>query len=321
MFPVTRMRRHRYSETVRDLFSETVLSVDKLIMPVFVDENLTGTRPVSSMPGISRYGLDTLPGYLASLEDSGIRAVILFGIPSRKDHDGTEAYNPRGIVQKSIRAAGTLNKLVVIPDLCMCEYTDSGHCGILNGNGVSNDETLESYKKIALSYAEAGARIVAPSGMIDGQVAAIRLALDDAGYNEVMILAYSAKYASTLYSPFREAADSKPAFGDRKSYQMDPRNVREALREMELDISEGADIIMVKPALFYLDVLARARSRFDVPIAAYSVSAEYSMIMNGVNSGLLPPGSINEAIVSIFRGGADMVITYFAEWLARNQPV
>ena len=313
------MRRRRETATTRDLFAESGIDVNRLIMPVFVEEGLKGTRPINSMPGISRYGLDVLPEYLLSLQDAGIRAVLLFGIPLKKDAEGSSAYAEDGIVQNAIRIASSKTRMIVIPDLCMCEYTQSGHCGILDGSMVDNDRTVDVYGRIAVSYAKSGAKMVAPSGMMDGQVRAIREALDKNGFRNVSIMAYSAKYASTLYSPFREAADSNPSFGDRRSYQMDPRNAREAMTEMELDIKEGADMIMVKPALFYLDVLAKARARFDIPIAAYSVSAEYSMIMNAVNAGLVQPEVINEAITSIFRAGADSVITYFAERIARQK--
>ncbi len=318
MFPVTRPRRLRISQEMRDMVSESTIQPNKLIMPVFVDENANSPKPIPSMPGIFRYPISGLADYLNSLESSGVRSILLFGIPSTKDEVGTSAYDENGVVQKAIRIAKESSKLITMADLCMCEYTSHGHCGILKGDVVDNDATIDVYAKIALTYAEAGADIVAPSGMMDGQVGRIRTALDNGGFKDISILAYSAKYASGLYGPFRDAADSKPGFGDRKSYQMDPRNIREAMREITLDINEGADMIMVKPALFYLDVLREARQRFDLPIVAYSVSGEYTMIKNAVSSGNLGESVINEAIGSIFRAGADMVITYFAQYLAEK---
>ncbi|MCL4333033.1 MAG: porphobilinogen synthase [Candidatus Thermoplasmatota archaeon] len=310
------MRRTRTTGFMREFFGESRILNDNLIMPVFVDENLDGRRPIDSMPGIYRHGLDELHSYLSGLSEVGIKYVLLFGIPSRKDSSGSSAYDGNGVVQQALRIASEVEDMMAIPDLCMCEYTDSGHCGILSGQTVDNDLTLDSYGKIAVSYAASGAGMIAPSGMMDGQVAAIREALDKEGFEQVSILAYSAKYASTLYSPFREAADSTPSFGDRKSYQMDPANMYQALREIELDIEEGADMVMVKPALFYLDVLAMAKETFRFPTAAYSVSAEYSMLLNAVGRGIVPQGAITEAVASIFRAGADKVITYFAEMLA-----
>ena len=318
MFPVTRPRRLRISQEMRDMVSESTIQPNKLIMPVFVDENANSPKPIPSMPGIFRYPISGLADYLNSLESSGVRSILLFGIPSSKDEVGTSAYDENGVVQKAIRIAKESSTLITMADLCMCEYTSHGHCGILKGDVVDNDATIDVYAKIALTYAEAGADIVAPSGMMDGQVGRIRTALDNGGFKDISILAYSAKYASGLYGPFRDAADSKPGFGDRKSYQMDPRNIREAMREITLDINEGADMIMVKPALFYLDVLREARQRFDLPIVAYSVSGEYTMIKNAVSSGNLGESVINEAIGSIFRAGADMVITYFAQYLAEK---
>lgn len=318
MFPVSRPRRLRSSGYMRDLVSESGIDTKKLIMPVFVDENSSKIIPIKSLPGIFRYPLSELPSYLNSLEDSGVRSILLFGIPKRKDELGTSAYDEGGVVQKAIAIAKDNSDLITIADLCMCEYTSHGHCGVLKGKYVDNDSTLESYARIAETYARSGVDMVAPSGMMDGQVSRIRRALDDTGYQRIPIMAYSAKYASFLYGPFREAAESAPGFGDRRSYQMDPRNYREALKEMDLDVSEGADIIMVKPALFYLDVLRAARNKFNVPIAAYSVSGEYSMIKNAVDMGILNEGTILEAIGSIFRAGADMVITYFAQYLAEK---
>ncbi len=318
MFPVSRPRRLRNNDKIRDLVSETILDPRKLIMPIFIDETAKSPVPVPSMPGISRQTLESLPDYIGDLDEAGVRSVLLFGIPREKDDRGSSAYQEDGVVQESIRVARKTTRQVVIADLCMCEYTSHGHCGILHGEEVDNDSTLESYGKIALSYAKAGVNIVAPSGMMDGQVGFIRQSLDRSGYHNVPIMAYSAKYASTMYGPFRNAADSTPSFGDRRSYQMDPRNSREAMMEIEQDLNEGADIIMVKPALPYLDIISRARESFDAPIAAYSVSGEYTMIRMAVDNGYLAPGAIEESITSIFRAGADMVITYFAEYLCKN---
>ena len=318
MFPVSRPRRLRTSQTIRDLVSESSIDPRKLIMPVFADETTEKPKPVKSMPGISRYPVNGLSIHLDELESSGVNGVLFFGIPSSKNETGSSAFDQDGVVQRSIRIAKENTGLTVVADLCMCEYTSHGHCGILKGQSVDNDETLKVYQKIALSYASSGADVIAPSGMMDGQVAAIREVLDNNGYENLPVMAYSAKYASTMYGPFRDAAESTPSFGDRKTYQMDARNSREAMREIELDLAEGAEIIMVKPALFYLDVIRMARERFDHPIAAYSVSGEYSMIKNAVDNGFLSEGAIIESINSIFRAGADIVITYFAKYLAEK---
>lgn len=318
MFPELRMRRLRSSASIRDLFSENQVRNDKLIMPVFVEENLESKREIPSMPNIFRHSVESVTDYLGDMEDLGLKSAIIFGIPSVKDSIGSSAYSKDGIVQETIKRIKESLNLNVIADLCLCEYTDNGHCGIIKDNSVDNDSTLDVYGKIATTYAESGVDIVAPSGMMDGQVAAIREALDASGHSRIPIMAYSAKYHTSLYGPFRDAADSKPGFGDRRGYQMDYRNSLEALREMEEDINEGADVIMVKPALFYLDIIARARERFDMPLAAYNVSGEYSAIMNAVRSDLLGSEVINEALTSIFRAGADMVITYFTEYMLKN---
>ena len=318
MFPVSRPRRLRSSEKIRDLVSETSLDTKKLIMPVFVDETARKPVPIPSMPGIARQTLDSLAGYLGELEEAGVSSILLFGIPGRKDDKGTSAHQENGVVQESIRIARKETSQIVIADLCMCEYTSHGHCGVLHGEEVDNDSTLDSYGKIALSYAKAGVHMVAPSGMMDGQVGFIRETLDGSGYQNVPIMAYSAKYASAMYGPFRNAADSTPSFGDRRAYQMDPRNSREAMLEIAHDLNEGADIIMVKPALPYLDIINKARESFDAPIAAYSVSGEYTMLKMAVDNGYLAPSAIEESITSIFRAGADMVITYFAEYLCEK---
>lgn len=300
------------------MLAETSVDVKKLIMPVFVDENATKPIPVESMENIYRQSPGSLEDYLVHLEEIGVRGILFFGIPSRKDETGSSAYDPDGVVQRAIGLARNCTSLTVIADLCMCEYTSHGHCGILKGNDVDNDETLESYGKIALSYAQSGADFIAPSGMMDGQVGFLRDILDRNGFSNTAIMAYSAKYASSMYGPFRNAADSAPSFGNRRSYQMDPRNSIEAMREISHDIQEGADIVMVKPALPYLDVIRLARDTFDYPMAAYSVSGEYSMIRNAIRQGLLGEEAIPELINSIFRAGADMVITYFTEYLAEK---
>jgi porphobilinogen synthase len=313
MFPVERMRRYRLNGNLRNLFSETTIPTDKLIMPIFVDETEKGKTEIKSMPGIYRYSLDKYEEYVKHLEDIGVKSILLFGIPAHKDATGSASYDHNGIVQNAIRVAKSNTKMNVIADLCLCEYTDTGHCGIISGNYVDNDKTLEIYNKEAISYAEAGVDIVAPSGMMDGQIGSIRKALDSNGYINTLIMAYSSKFASNLYGPFRDAADSTPQFGDRKSYQMDYRNGNEAMDEIDLDISEGADIIMVKPALFYLDIINRAKQEFNKPLATYMVSGEYSMIKNAVMSGALSPDTINEALIALFRAGSDLAITYFAE--------
>ena len=318
MFPVARPRRLRQNENIRDFIAETPFDLKKLIMPVFVDENASKPVPIASMPGIFRHGISGLDEYLSSLDNLGIRGILLFGIPSHKDEEGTASYDPDGVVQKAAGIAKDNTALTVMADLCMCEYTTHGHCGILNGSYVDNDSTLESYGRIALSYANAGVDMIAPSGMMDGQVGYLRSVLDQNGHSNMPILAYSVKYASNMYGPFRNAADSAPSFGDRRSYQMDPRNSMEAMKEISLDIEEGADIIMVKPALPYLDIIRRAKDTFDYPVAAYSVSGEYTMLRNAIDQGLLGRETVHEVLNSIFRSGADMVITYFAEELSRD---
>lgn len=316
MFPVTRLRRLRMNEHLRSLVAESAISIDKLVMPIFVDENMEGRTEIASMPHIFRYGLNELPEYIEHLNDIGIKAVLLFGIPKSKDSTGSASYDSEGVVQKAIKTIKQRYKGIVIADLCLCEYTDHGHCGIVARDVVENDSTLDIYNKIAVSYAHAGVDMIAPSGMMDGQVKSIRSALDKENYHSLPIMSYSAKYASSLFAPFRDAAGSTPLAGDRKNHQMDPRNIKEALREIEQDINEGADIVMVKPALFYLDVIAKAVESFNIPLAAYSVSAEYSMLQREVDSGRLPEASIREYLNSIFRAGADIVITYFAEQMA-----
>ncbi|MGC8496995.1 MAG: porphobilinogen synthase [Thermoplasmata archaeon] len=314
MYPITRMRRLRENQILRNMVTESEVSLKSLIQPIFIDENLPKKRAIASMPGIYRYPLNGVVDEVNSILNSGVKAVLLFGIPSCKDELGSQAYDDQGVIQKSIRLLKENTDALVIADLCMCEYTSHGHCGLVKDNKILNDETLVNYRKIALSYARAGVDIIAPSGMMDGQVHAIRSELDENGYKLLPIMAYSAKFASNLYGPFRDAAESTPGFGDRKSYQMSYANGREALREIELDIEEGADIIMVKPALFYLDIIARARARFDLPIAAYNVSGEYSMLKAASKNGWVDEKKIvAEMLTAIRRAGADLIITYYAK--------
>ncbi|MGC8574800.1 MAG: porphobilinogen synthase [Thermoplasmata archaeon] len=320
MFPDLRLRRLRISPEIREILQETNVRKEKMIMPMFVDERIKGKEEISSMPGIFRYSEDEAVSKAKEYEDLGIKSVLLFGIPKVKDELGSQAYDESGIVQRTIKRIKEETNLVIFADLCLCEYTSHGHCGIINGQTVENDSTLELYAKIARSYAIKGVDAVAPSGMMDGQVARIRKELDTNGFKDTIIMAYSAKFASPLYSPFREAAYSAPSFGDRKSYQMNYGNFREAIREIEEDIEEGADIIMVKPALFYLDIIREARNRFKYPLAAYSVSAEYSMIMNAAQNKIIDLHSvIKESTTSISRAGADLIISYFTEYIYRNR--
>ena len=321
-FPMQRMRRMRRSEPLRRLVRETRLSRDDLVLPLFAVEGSGVREPVASMPGVFRLSADQIAEEAKQVADLGIPAVILFGIPAAKDARGSGADDPAGVVQRAVAAAKrAAPDLVVITDVCLCEYTDHGHCGLLDGEEVANDPSLARLAATALSHARAGADVVAPSDMMDGRVAAIRAALDAHQLESIPILAYAAKYASAFYGPFREAAESAPAFGDRRGYQMDPPNQREALREMQLDLDEGADILMVKPALPYLDVLAEARRRFDVPLAAYHVSGEYAMLMAAAERGWLDgPRAMHEALVAIKRAGADFVLTYAAKDLAARLP-
>jgi porphobilinogen synthase len=309
-----RHRRLRKNEAIRSMVRETFLMPEDFIYPLFVVEGENIKKEISSLPGNYHYSLDRLPEAIKEVEEAGVRGVILFGIPSHKDEIGSGAFDKEGIIQKAIRKIKEISKdIYVITDVCMCEYTSHGHCGIIHDNDVDNDETLEYIGKVALSHAEAGADMVAPSDMMDGRIQIIRDVLDDAGYKNVPIMAYSAKYSSAFYGPFREAAGSAPEFGDRKSYQMDPANLREAMLEIEDDINEGADIIMVKPALSYLDVIRWARDRYDHPIAAYSVSGEYAMVKAGAKLGYIDEKKIAlEMLTSIKRAGADMIITYYA---------
>lgn len=316
---VNRPRRLRSSDSVRRLCRETRVSPDSLIYPIFVDELLQGVRPIESLPGQNHYGLDSVCRAVEECLENGVGRCILFGLPAEKDEIGSSAWNENGVVQKAIRIIKEkYPDFYVITDVCMCEYTSHGHCGILCDHDVDNDKTLEVLAKTALSHAQAGADMVAPSDMMDGRVAAIREVLDENGYKNVPIMAYSAKYASAFYGPFRAAAGSAPSFGDRKGYQMDPHNRKEALRECALDIEEGADIIMVKPALSYLDIIRECADSFDQPLCAYSVSGEYAMIKAAAAAGLVDENRIMcESALSVYRAGANMLITYYAKELAQ----
>ena len=314
-FPRHRMRRLRQSEPLRRMVRETRLSSSNLIYPLFVTEGRDRRQEISSMPGQYRVSADLLVKEAAEVKLLGIPAVILFGIPDRKDERGTAGYDPNGVVQRAVRdLKDKVPGLLVITDVCIDEYTTHGHCGVVKDGRILNDETLDCLRAMARTHAQAGADIVAPSDMMDGRVAAIREELDREGFPELPIMAYAAKFASCFYAPFREAADSSPKFGDRQSYQMDPANAREALREIELDVEEGADIVMIKPALPFLDVIAAARARTSLPIAAYQVSGEYSMIKAAARAGWLDePRAILESLLSIKRAGADLILTYFAK--------
>ena len=311
-FPEIRLRRLRANGSIRAMVQETRLSVDNLIMPLFVCEGTGVKSPVGSMPGVNSFSVDLLVEECRQLEQLGIRSVLLFGIPDVKgDHVG---YDDNGIVQRAVRAIkATIGKLFVITDVCNCEYSEHGHCGIVVSGDVDNDLSLELLSKQALSHANAGSDMIAPSDMMDGRIGVIRKVLDTNGFSNIPVMSYAAKYASAFYGPFRDAADCAPQFGDRKTYQMNPANVREALREVELDISEGADVVMVKPALSYLDVIHQVKQNFNVPVAAYNVSGEYSMIKAAAANGWINENSVMmEMLLSIKRAGADMIITYFA---------
>lgn len=314
-FPINRMRRLRGSENLRAMVRETTLTVDDFVYPLFVVHGRNVKQEIRSMPGQFRMSVDVLVEECKRLVDLGIRSVMLFGIPDHKDPLGSESYSDNGIVQQGIKALSVhVPNLLTIADVCLCEYTDHGHCGVIVGHDVDNDLTLDLLAKQSLSYAQAGVGMIAPSDMMDGRVAAIRRILDENSYTNLSIMAYSAKYASGFYGPFREAADSTPQFGDRRSYQMDPANTNEAMREIALDIQEGADIVMVKPALSYLDVIQRTKSQFDIPIAAYNVSGEYAMVKAAAANGWIDgPRVMMETLLSMKRAGADIIITYFAE--------
>lgn len=318
-FPIQRLRRLRQHETLRRMVRETRLSPSDLIYPIFVTEGKDQRREIASMPGQYRLSIDLLVKEAGEVAGLGIPAIILFGIPDRKDERGTSGFDPNGIVQRAIKAVKDhVPGLMVITDVCIDEYTSHGHCGIVKDGRILNDETLDCLRAMARTHAEAGADMVAPSDMMDGRVAAIRAELDQAGYPELPIMAYAAKFASCFYAPFRDAAGSEPQFGDRQSYQMDPANLREAMREIALDIEEGADIVMVKPALPYLDVIAAARAHTTLPVAAYQVSGEYSMIKAAGKAGWLDESrAMLESLLAIKRAGADLILTYFAKDAAR----
>jgi len=325
-FPQIRMRRLRRTPKIRDLTREVVLTPNDLIYPMFIEEGISNPEPIHSMPGQFRFPINGVVEETENIASLGIPAVIIFGVPAKKDETGSSAYNYDGVVQQAVRSMKEQlrDKLVVMTDICLCQYTTHGHCGVVKNGEILNDPTLEILQKIAVSHAEAGADVVAPSGMIDGQVQAIRKALDHAGFTNIAIMAYSAKHASNFYGPFREAAYSAPSFGDRRSYQMDYANPNEALREVKLDIEEGADIVMVKPALAYLDLIYRIKMKYGLPTAAYNVSAEYSMIKATAEKGWIDEKAIVlEVLTAIKRAGADMILTYFAKevakWLLGNE--
>lgn len=318
-FPTTRLRRLRKNAALRDLFRETVLTVNDFIFPLFIVEGESVKREIGSMPNVFQMSVDVAVRECEELLKLGIKAIILFGIPEYKDETGSGAYDDDGIIQKAVRAIKkSFPEMLVITDVCLCEYTSHGHCGVIENDDVQNDATLELLAKEALSHAQCGADIIAPSDMMDGRVGFIRKTLDENGFNQTPIMAYSAKYASAFYGPFREAAESAPQFGDRKSYQMDAGNSDEAMREIAQDIAEGADVIMVKPALAYLDIIRRAKDEFDLPVAAYNVSGEYAMIKAaGANGWIDEERAMLEMLLSIKRAGAHVIITYFAKDAAR----
>ena len=322
-FPQSRPRRLRQSPAMRELVAEVRLGVKDLVAPLFVREGISSAQPITSLPGVVQHTLDSLRSEVVQLAELGVPAVILFGIPSVKDEVGSGAFDPAGIVQVALRELQKEvgNDMVLMSDLCVDEYTSHGHCGVLNKSGdVDNDATLDIYCRAALAQATAGAHVVAPSGMMDGQVGAIRSALDGAGFSDVAIMAYSAKYASGLYGPFRDAVDVQiQGGGNRKGYQQDWRNAREALREVHADIEQGADIVMVKPALSYLDVISAVRAQVDVPVAAYHVSGEYAMIKAAAANGWIDHDTVAlEQLTAVKRAGADIILTYFARWFAEN---
>ena len=329
VFPVTRMRRYIKNSKIRDIVRETKLNKEDLIYPIFFKEELQGDEkePIESMPGEYRYSLNAGIEFAKQLEEKGLKSIIVFGVPlpESKDDVASPDYSSTGIVQRAIRELKKQTDLVVIGDVCLCQYTSHGHCGLIKENDdtddgveILNDESLEYLAKVAVSYAKAGVDIVAPSDMMDGRVDAIRTALDENGFYNVMIMSYSAKYASAFYEPFRAAADSSPTHGNRKSYQMDPANALEAIRECELDVIEGADFLMVKPALPYLDIIKTIREEFTLPLVSYNVSGEYSMIMAAIEKGFLTENAILESLISIKRAGSDLIITNFASYVLLN---
>lgn len=314
-FPITRLRRLRSSAALREMVSETTLAPSDFIYPVFVTAGKNVKNPVSSMPGIFQLSRENAVAECRSTFELGVPAVILFGIPDEKDDSGSGAYDKHGVIQEAIKAIkNEVPELLIATDVCLCEYTSHGHCGVIEDGNVENDRTIELLVKEAISHAESGTDIIAPSDMMDGRVRKIRSGLDSEGFTDIPIMAYSAKYSSAFYGPFREAAESAPQFGDRKTYQMDCRNSDEAMREIQLDIQEGADIIMVKPALSYLDIIRRAKDEFNIPLCAYNVSGEYSMIKSAAANGWIDgEKAMMEMLYSIKRAGADMIITYFAK--------
>ena len=318
-FPSTRLRRLRQSAALRDLVAETVLSPDDFMMPLFVRPGRGVRRPIASMPGQAQLSVDVLVEECQGLVEAGVSSVILFGIPETKDALGSAGYAADGIVQQAVRALrAALPGLLVCTDVCLCEYTDHGHCGVLEGERVANDPTLDLLARMAVSHAQAGAQMVAPSDMMDGRIGAVRAALDAAGLADTVIMAYSAKYASCFYGPFRDAAESPPRFGDRRGYQMDCRNGREALLEVDLDVAEGADLVMVKPALAYLDVIRAVRQRVNLPVAAYNVSGEYAMVKAAAALGWIDEKrAALEILYGIRRAGADLILTYWAKEAAQ----
>ena len=321
---INRGRRLRASSAIRDLVRENKLTSDDFVFPIFVVEGDNKKEEISSMKGNYHWSIDRLPEVIEEVKENNIKGVILFGVPNHKDDCGSESYNDNGIVQQAIRKVREVSKeIYIIADVCMCQYTSHGHCGILKGNEVDNDKTLEVLGKIALSYAKAGANMVAPSDMMDGRIGYIREVLDRHNYENVAIMSYAAKYSSAFYGPFREAAHSSPQFGDRKTYQMDPANSEEAIKEIKWDIEEGADIIIVKPAMSYLDIIRRAKEKVNVPICAYNVSGEFAMVKSAAEAGLINEKAVAlEMLLSMKRAGADMIITYFAldavRWLKEN---
>ena len=324
-FPDSRLRRLRGNESIRNMVRETRLTAKEFVYPVFVTHGSGVKEAIEPMPGQFQMSLDVLSEDVAEASDLGIPAVLLFGLPAEKDPLGLEGYDPEGIVQEAVRMIKKNHPgMMVVTDVCMCEYTDHGHCGVIDNGKVDNDQTLELLGKTALSHVQAGADLPAPSAMMDGQVWAIRQALNDHGYKDTPVMGYAAKYSSGFYGPFREAAGSTPQFGDRKSYQMDPANARMAMREIEADVAEGADIVMVKPALSYLDVIRQAKDRFDLPMAAYNVSGEYSMIKAAASLGWVDEKTVTiEVLTSIKRAGADTILTYHAkevaQWLKESE--
>ena len=318
-FPLARMRRLRRSQKLRDMVAETHLAVNDLLYPMFVLEGQGVKEPVPSMPGIDRFSVDKLVEECRAVAGLGIPAVMFFGIPAQKDPLGRGAYAEDGIGPRALRAVKkAVPELLLVPDVCLCEYTDHGHCGVIEAGDVHNDASIELLAKAAVAYAKAGADMVAPSDMMDGRVLEMREALDEAGYEHLPIMSYAAKYASAFYGPFRDAAESAPQFGDRRGYQMDPRNGAEALREVALDIEEGADIVMVKPALPYLDIISRVREQFDLPVAAYNVSGEYAMVKAAAERGWIDHDRVMlETLIGIKRAGADIILTYHAKEAAR----